>query len=345
MKTSKALVTLADICQSQWGMVTTAQARKHGLNNMTLNRLCASGHLIRVRHGVYRDSGAPEDEYESLKAEWLAADPNRFAHERLRDKSHTLVASGESACLLHRIGDLRASRDEFTTPKRRQTQRSDTRYRTRLLPATDITICEGLPVTTRERTIADLIEARHDLSLIAGVLRDASRQSNLDISRMIELLNPLAARNGFSDGKELFNNLLEIADLDAKSIARSMFALPVFRETILTEALRSFSQIEIPGSMLESLRAINATVTSSQVQQLKDLSKIFQEAMKPISTRNLEISTGLNAALLQISQSMTMAIKMSETAGALVGKEIRSGVNEATSTGRIDDQVRAKGVQ
>jgi len=54
-------------------------------------------------------------------------------------------------------------KSEFTTPTRKQTERADVRYRTRALPEQDITVREGLPATIWERTIADLVEDRHDL--------------------------------------------------------------------------------------------------------------------------------------------------------------------------------------
>ena len=63
-----------------------------------------------------------------------------------------------------------------------------------------MTITHGLPVTTIERTVTDLVEARTDLSLVADVLRDAAQTRRLDTNRLIELLGPLAARNGLRKG-------------------------------------------------------------------------------------------------------------------------------------------------
>ena len=47
MKSRVALQQLAEVTESQWGMVTTAQARAQGIDHMTLKRLNDDGHLIR----------------------------------------------------------------------------------------------------------------------------------------------------------------------------------------------------------------------------------------------------------------------------------------------------------
>ena len=222
MKSRVALQQLAEVTESQWGMVTTAQARTQGIDHMTLKRLNDDGHLIRLIHGVYRSTGAPSAEHEELRAAWLATEPRRLALERLRDDRPGIVVSGESAARLHGIGDLRATRSEFTSPTRRQSQRLDVRYRTRDLPREDVTVRYGLPATTRERTIADLVEDRQDLSTVAEALRDATRQSALDIERLTELLAPLARRNGCAagDGAALLEKLARSAGIDEDSWAR-----------------------------------------------------------------------------------------------------------------------------
>ena len=93
-------------------------------------------------------------------------------------------------------------------PARRQTQRPEIRFRVRQLPSNSVNVRAGLPVTTVEQTIADLVEARTDLSMVADLLADAA---HLDRSRLTELLEPLAARNGFRSG-EAFRDQLDRAD-------------------------------------------------------------------------------------------------------------------------------------
>ncbi len=224
MKTREALRALAEVTESQWGMVTSSQALACGVSHMNLTRLTDSGDLVRVYQGVYQDAGAPSAMHQNLRAAWLATDPSKLAYERLRERPATAVVSGESAAKLHNISDLPAAKAEFTTPRRKQTQRPDVHYRTRQLPEQDVTVRDGLPVTTRERTIADLVADRHDLSIVGDALRDAARQSQLDTERLIALLDPLAARNGHhkGDGRALYEELLQLAGLDPASLAKQL---------------------------------------------------------------------------------------------------------------------------
>lgn len=246
MQSREALRVLAEVTESQWGMVTSAQASARGVTHMNLTRLTASGDLVRLSHGVYRVAGAPSGAHEELRAAWLATDPAKLAYERLGKHPRRAVVSGESATKLHGIGDLRAMRSEFTTPNRRQTQRSDVRYRSRLLPEQDVTVREGLPVTTRERTIADLVEDRHDLSIVGDALRDAARQSHLDMNRLTELLSPLAERNGHrkGDGDALLNALLEIAGIDLESLATQLSANPDLSALVTARYLDRLPRID-----------------------------------------------------------------------------------------------------
>lgn len=224
MKYRSALRELAEITESQWGMVTSAQALSRGLNHVDLARLADNGDLIRLAHGVYKDSGAPSGEHEELRAAWLSIEPKRLAWERTRDRPSFATVSGETATVLHGIGDLRAMRSEFTTPRRKQTQREEVRYKTRTLTQDDVTIREGLPVTTLERTIADLVEARIQLEHIGTVMRDANRKSTLDMEKLESYLKPLAERNGHrkGDGSALLQELLEVAHIDNATIAAQL---------------------------------------------------------------------------------------------------------------------------
>jgi predicted transcriptional regulator of viral defense system len=246
MKSREARRVLAEVTESQWGMVTSAQASARGVSHMNLTRLTESGDLIRLSHGVYRDAGAPGGQHEELRAAWLATDPAKLAYERLSEDPKSAVVSGESAARLHGIGDLRAMRSEFTTPARKQTQRADVRYRTRVLPEQDVTVREGLPTTTRERTIADLVEDRNDLSIVGNALRDAARQSQLDVDRLTELLSPLAERNGHrkGDGDALLEELLRVAGIDQHSIAKQIASIPSLGGLIAARYLEDLPKVD-----------------------------------------------------------------------------------------------------
>lgn len=199
---------LSQITAAQWGLVTTAQAGRRGVSRLHLSRLADAGHLERLVQGIYRAVGVPADRFEALKAAWLSVDPKLTAEERLQRPIVDAVVSGAAAAYLHGLGDLVPEPYEFTVPIRRQTQRPQIRFRERRLPREAITLRHGLPVTTVEQTIAGLIEARTDLSLVADLLVDAG---STDRARLAGLLEPLAARNGFPSGVAFVDHLDRMA--------------------------------------------------------------------------------------------------------------------------------------
>ena len=247
MKARDALRELAEISASQWGMVTSAQAAARGVTRLDLSRLTESGDLVRLAHGVYKDAGAPSGAHLDVRAAWLSSDPARLASDRLGDGHRGVVVSGQTAAWLHDIGDLRSNRTELTTPVRRQTQRSDLHYRRRDLPVEDVTIRDGLPVTTPERTIADLVEDRTDLSIVADALRDASRKSGLDLGLLVDSLAPLAERNGHrkGDGVALLDQLLVIAGIDREAIAKQIASLDGIGALVARNYLMHLPKIDL----------------------------------------------------------------------------------------------------
>ncbi|MFJ3313410.1 type IV toxin-antitoxin system AbiEi family antitoxin domain-containing protein [Micrococcus endophyticus] len=220
----EVLRMLGQVTASQWGMVTTAQAAPLGVSRLALARAAEAGHLIRLTQGVYREAGAPADEFEDLRAGWLATDPTRTAEDRLSEGSAGVVVSGVSAAWLHKMGDLLPEPYQFTTPIRRQSQRAGIRFRIRHLHDDEVTLVAGLPVTTAERTLADMVADRIDLSLVADALADATRAGRVNLQRLADLLGPVAARQGHArgDGKALLDHLLGIAGLDFESVAARM---------------------------------------------------------------------------------------------------------------------------
>lgn len=278
MKYRFALRELAEVTESQWGMVTSAQAVSRGLSHMDLARLADGGDLIRLAHGVYKDAGAPSDEHEALRAAWLSIEPKRLAWERTRERPSFATVSGETATVLYGVGDLRAMRSEFTTLRRRQTQREDVRYRTRVLTRDEVTIREGLPVTTLERTIADLVEARTQLDHVGTVIRDASRKSNLDTKQLENYLAPLAERNGHrkGDGAALLQQLLEVARLDSESIAFQIASHEELGVMIASKFMASLPGVEVAavaraasdarGSIDDQLRLVDWVKLAARVE-------------------------------------------------------------------------------
>ncbi|MCS6567078.1 type IV toxin-antitoxin system AbiEi family antitoxin domain-containing protein (plasmid) [Curtobacterium flaccumfaciens pv. flaccumfaciens] len=233
---------LASLAAAQWGMLTAAQANAAGIARSTLVRRVQAGTLLRVRPGVYRLPGTPAERLEDIRAAWLASDPATLARDRLATPD--VVVGGAAAAWSHEIGDLYPAPYLLYTSKRRQSTHDDVRYSRRSLPASDVTILDGLPVTTRERTIADLLN-EGDLSLVADALRDAERADNdLDVPALIDHLGAHAKRLGYDDGRELYVALRSLAGVDAARLR------DIVESTDLTERISA-----VFGEQLQTLLA------------------------------------------------------------------------------------------
>jgi hypothetical protein len=294
----EALRILADLSASQWGIFTTSQATKRGVSRLDLARLVDAEQLMRITHGVYRGAGSPGDEFEDLRAVWLSIDPSRLAEDRISDGMEGVVVSGASAAWLYGVGDLRADPYEFTTPKRRQSQRSELRYRVRELDSSDVTIEGGLPVTTLERMIADLVEIRIDLSLVAGVVADAFQKRSLDLNLLASHLAPLATRNGFpsGDGDALAQHLMEIAGVDLDSIATEVAATYEMAPLITAKYLaRLAEEFQTPTLML----------TPAIQKMMLAVNKSFQSPLAPIAESINRSQAITNAPILKVFEAIS----------------------------------------
>ena len=318
MRSKAALRILAGVTAYQWGMVTSAQASMHGITRLDLSRLAADGQLERLAHGVYKDAGAPAGPYDDLKAAWLSTDPKTMGEARIKALANGVVVAGESAADLHGIGDLRALRHEFVSPARRQSQRSAIRYRQRMLDSRDITLVDGLPVMTMERTIADLIEEVGDLSLVADAMRDASRKRDLDLERLRTLLAPLAHRNGLkkSDGAALLDRLMEIAGIDPEAVARRVAADASLGSRVAASYIDGLSQEDIARlvmtpEMQQAIRSVQesvaATVRSAMAPQLAAI-----DATMARVSANVVKNAGLDEFTRRISAQIVNSDVMEE---------------------------------
>lgn len=327
MKAREALRALAEITESQWGLVTTAQARAAGVQHMDLTRLAQSGDLVRIGHGIYRDAGTPADEYEDLRVAWLSIDPTRSAHQRLRDPHPDAIVSGESAAKLHGIGDFRADELEISLPWRRRSRRAGVQFRVREVGPHDTTIVQGLPATSLERTLADLVHDGHDLSHVADAMSDALRQSHLDDDHLAELLGPAARGRGFSqgDGASLLRKIKEMAgasehpmvgmlseasplitqilDTTASAIARDpALARTILRHARLAElpalvqSLVPLRSLDIPESsvkkLMESAAQLAETLERQRTEDAIRHLEVLREQLHPMPPSNLNDEEG-----------------------------------------------------
>jgi predicted transcriptional regulator of viral defense system len=325
VKSKEALRVLAEVTASQWGMVTSAQASAHGITRLDLSRLTADGLLERLAHGVYKDAGASGDQLDDIRAAWLSTDPKVMGEARIKEGANGVVVAGSSAARLHDIGDVWADRHEFVSPNRRQTQRSAIHYRQLSLEPQDVTLAQGLPVMTMERTIADLVEEVGDLSLVAGALRDASFKRNLDVARLRVLLAPLAKRNGLkdSDGMALLYRLLEIAGIDLDAVARRVAADTSFGSRVAANYFDHLSKTDLghlamTPEMQKTMRSFQDTIAAT-------LQDAMGPAMKSLQA-NLLKSAGFDDIAKRIAEQFATSDVMKELSRAW-GKSLNESLS------------------
>ncbi|WP_157518179.1 type IV toxin-antitoxin system AbiEi family antitoxin domain-containing protein [Herbidospora mongoliensis] len=223
MKRHPALRAVSARATDQWGLVTTTQAKLAGLSSVDLTRLAGTGLIESVGHGVYLVGGAPVPEHLEIKLAWLRLDPARVAWERHRPETYGGVVSHGSACELHRLGDIPTSTVEITVPTRRTTREPGVRFHQAAIEASDVTFVDGLPVTTAERTVADLLTARVDGGHVGGVVADALRLGLADRERLEAGIAPFARAYGLprsASGQEFLTYLLESTETELSRIER-----------------------------------------------------------------------------------------------------------------------------
>lgn len=206
---ARTTTRLADLAESQWGLLTRRQAEASGVSPATITRLARSGALDRVAHGVYRFAGAPPPGHQELRAAWLQLAPDTPGWERRPEQG---VVSHRSAAALYGLGHLPADHHDFILPRRRQTRRPDVRLHAGRLTDAEWNILAGLPVTRPSRIAADLLGEREDPAAVAHVVTDAIGATNDYPSTFVHTLAPHAAHLGLrrSDGAAVLRWLLEL---------------------------------------------------------------------------------------------------------------------------------------
>jgi hypothetical protein len=100
---------------------------------------------------------------------------------------------------------------EITVPRRRTTNEPFVRLRTAPLDPKEITVVDGLPVTTATRTITDLLKVKADGGHIGGVIAEAERRGLITVDDLAEHVQPYARRYGLkatAAGSDLIDHLV-----------------------------------------------------------------------------------------------------------------------------------------
>ncbi|MBG6060138.1 hypothetical protein RCH16_003608 [Cryobacterium sp. MP_M5] len=288
---------LEELAAGQWGLFTTAQARARGVSRANLSHRERDGRLERLAQGVYRLGGVPVAPLDDLRAAWMSTDPIMLAWERV--STPQVVVGGAAATAVHECGDINPVPYRLITRRRRQTQRTDIAYSRRLLDSRDVVVVGGLPVTSIERTIADLVDEIGDLSLVGDVMADATRgERAVDFERLGLLLDPYAARYGHprGDGSALLEQLRRSAGIDDVAAARALVQRPAIGAALaeivsreVAEQLRTIVarlQTQLPGDA--DLPDIERMFTPALTKQNHLVSEIADTVLAPAVHRHRE---------------------------------------------------------
>jgi len=146
-----ALERLFEVAESQAGYFTAKQAASAGVSRQLLSHHARDrGSVIRERRGLYRLRNFPSSRHEQLVAAWLQTGLPIDA-----------VVSHESAAELHDLTDLMPAKVHMTASLRHTGRRTPSglklHFTTDGVPADERTERIGIPVTTVERTVVDLL--------------------------------------------------------------------------------------------------------------------------------------------------------------------------------------------
>jgi len=170
---------MSELAADQWGLLTSAQAKTLGVSANDLTRLGVDQVIRPVRHGVYAMVGAPASPLETVRAEWLATDPQHTVSERAGMKD-TVVVCDETAANIYRFGDFATDQIRFNSERRLQTSQPTIGISRRSISDREWSLIDGLPVTTPRRTLEDLASSgRWDADHIATAILDAVRSNQL----------------------------------------------------------------------------------------------------------------------------------------------------------------------
>jgi predicted transcriptional regulator of viral defense system len=167
------------LAEEQDGLFTSREARSLGIQDSVLVRLRQRGRLERMSRGVYRIAHYP--------AERLAQYREAVLWAQASNGPERIALSHETALLLYGISDVNPARVNLTVPVSARMRRVHPKWielHRANLATEDIQLHEGMPVTTVERSILDVLATTHRSDFAREAITDALRKG---------LLNPAQA--------------------------------------------------------------------------------------------------------------------------------------------------------
>ena len=168
MPTKWVLDRLYSLADAQLGYFSTSQAEALGVDRRYLSHHVNSGNLERVGRGVYRLLNYPSHPFEDVMATLLWV-------------GEGAVASHDTALAIYGLADAMPAVIHITVPRRFRGSRPGVLIHRAALPADDVTVRDGMPVTTPLRTILDVVS---DPSVAAAAAEEAIERGLIRVSQL-----------------------------------------------------------------------------------------------------------------------------------------------------------------
>lgn len=185
---------LARLAERQHGVVGRGQLLEQGLTEGAIDGRLRAGRLHRLHAGVY----AVGHRVTSREGRWMAA----------------VLASGPEAVLSHwsaaALWTIRVSSRsiiDITTPHKSRSWSGIRRHR-KALPTDEVTVEEGVPVTTVPRTILDLA-ATESTDTVGSLLRESEYRQLHDRLSLWDLVERYPGRRGVQKVRTALERLRE----------------------------------------------------------------------------------------------------------------------------------------
>lgn len=161
------------VSEARSGWFRAADAVEAGVARQQLGRYVDNGVLRRSAHGVYRFRDFPAQPFEDVIEACLWAGPDA-------------VASHDTALAVYGLGDFMATVLHVTVPRRVRKHRGNVIVHNRPLPYKDVTVRDGVPVTTPGRTLRDSA-VDHPAEVVEKLIAEAESRG-LVSSRVAETI-------------------------------------------------------------------------------------------------------------------------------------------------------------
>lgn len=175
------LEQLGDLADTHGGYFTTAEAGRAGLSRRALSHHAATGTLERVGHGIYRLRLYPASRFEDLIVAALWAGPDS-------------AVSHESALVVHELGEAMPPVVHLTIPRPFRGRRPGVVVYQRPLTGNERVFVDAVPVTSVERTLADVAESS-DPGLVRTAATEALDRGRTTRRRLERAVSNPAARD------------------------------------------------------------------------------------------------------------------------------------------------------